>query len=540
MSTYVTPVPVLIVGAGAAGIATSALLAKHGVRSLLVEQRREVFLYPKARNLSFRSLEILRGLGLSDEVHAVADEISDMVVKPTLNSAEEASAVDVDAIFAPFGGLSPEPSAQYCPQSKLEPMLLAETRRRGSEVRYGTELSSFEQNDAGVTVVVRERDSGEIETVRADYLVAADGVHSPIRNSLGVTTSGYGALPIFVVFVYFKAPWRKFVPDLGDGDGVQVKNVDVNGIFLVVEGDLGMFITTYSPGKGETAAQFTPERCVELLTQAIGERVDVQVIEVASWQPYERVADQFRCGRVFLVGDAAHTMPPFKAGGANTAIQSADNLAWKLAAVLHGLAEPALLSTYHTERHPVGRFNARQSLTGPSLVFLRLDDDRPQLPPDEEAPIFAMLAGYQYRSAAVVSDEPPPSDPDAVSLVEELRGQPGTRVPHAWVRYGGERVSTLDLLGPWFTVLSGDERWRSAVTSVSAALDIPIAMHCIGDEVWAGATGLASDGALLVRPDAFVGWRADRLPDDPESKLRQALSRIVCRSPAGRSYGPQR
>jgi len=526
MSIHVTRVPVLIVGAGAAGIATSALLAKYGVRSLLVEKRREVFIYPKARNLSFRSLEILRGLGLSDEVRAVADGVSGMVVKPTLNSAEEAPAMDVDAIFAPFSGLSPEPPAQYCPQSKLEPMLLAETRRRGSEVRYGTELSSFEQDDAGVTVVVRDRESGETETVRADYLVAADGVHSPVRDSLGVTTSGYGALPIFVVFVYFKAPWRKFVPDLGDGDGVQVKNADVDGIFLVVEGDVGMFITTYLPGKGETAAQFTSERCAELLTQAIGERIDMQIIEVASWQPYEQVADQFHCGRIFLVGDAAHTMPPFKAGGANTAIQSADNLAWKLASVLNGLAEPALLGTYHTERHPVGRFNARQSLTGPSLALLRLDDDRPQLPPDEEAPMFALLAGYQYLSAAVVSDEPPPTDLDVVSLVEELRGQPGTRVPHAWVRDG---ISTLDLLGPGFTLLTGDERWCAAATWVSAALDVPITMHCISTQAWAAATGLEAAGALLVRPDAFVGWRVDELPEHPENELRLALSAILCR-----------
>ena len=270
-----THVPVLVVGAGVGGLATSALLAKQGVRSLLVEKRREVFIYPKARNLSFRSLEILRGLGLSDEVHKVADGVSDMVVKPTLNSAEEAPAMDIDAIFAPFSELSPEPPAQYCPQSKLEPMLLADTRRRGSEVRYGTELSSFEQDDAGVTVVVRERDSGETDTVRADYLIAADGVHSPIRDALGVTTAGYGALPIFVVFAYFKAPWRKFVPNLGDGDGVQVKNADVDGIFLVVEGDVGMFITTYLPGMGETAAQFTPERCAELLSRAIGERIDI-------------------------------------------------------------------------------------------------------------------------------------------------------------------------------------------------------------------------------------------------------------------------
>src|ERR1700741_2085026 len=245
-------VPVLIVGAGVGGLAMSALLAKHGVASLLVEKRREVFIYPKARNLSFRSLEILRGLGLADEVHAVADRVSDMVVKPTLNSDEEKLAIDIDAFFAGMDHLSPEPSVQYCPQSSLEPMLLAETRQRGSEVRYGTELRSFEQDDSGVPAVLRDLDSGEFQTVRADYLVAADGVRSPIRNRLGLNTSGHGALPIYVVFFYFRAPWRKFVAHLNDGDGVQVKNADVDGIFLVVQGDLGMFITTYFPSQGET------------------------------------------------------------------------------------------------------------------------------------------------------------------------------------------------------------------------------------------------------------------------------------------------
>ena len=171
-----THVPVLIVGAGAGGLAASALLAKHGVGSLVVEKRREVFIYPKARNLSFRSLEVLRGLGLADEVHAVADGVSDMFVRPTLNSDEEKLAIDIDSFFAGLDHLSPEPSAQYCPQSSLEPMLLAETRRRGGEVRYGTEICSLEQDDANVTAVLRDLDSGESQTVRAEYLVAGDGV----------------------------------------------------------------------------------------------------------------------------------------------------------------------------------------------------------------------------------------------------------------------------------------------------------------------------------------------------------------------------
>jgi hypothetical protein len=135
--------------------------------------------------------------------------------------------------------------------------------------------------------------------------------------------------------------------------------------------------------------------------------------------------------------------------------------------------------------------------------------------------MFELLIGYRYRSAAVVTGEVP-ADPDALQLVGELRGQPGTRLPHAWVADG---VSTLDLLGPGFTVLAGDERWRAAVTSASAALGIPLTMHCVGDAI----AGLPPEGALLVRPDDFVGWRCDEFPGDPENELRQALSAILCR-----------
>jgi hypothetical protein len=276
-----------------------------------------------------------------------------------------------------------------------------------------------------------------------------------------------------------------------------------------------------------------------VLTKAIGEQIDLEIIEVAAWQPCEQVADQFRCGRVFLVGDAAHTMPPFKAGGANTAIQSAHNLAWKLASVLRGLAGAALLATFHAERHPVGRFAARQSLTGPTAGLLRLEDDGPRLPPEEEASMFSLLVGYQYRSAAVVTGQPTPADPDAASLVEALRGQPGTRVPHVWVQRDGRRMSTLDLLGHDFTLLTAEDGapWAQAATAASAALGVPIVVHQIGrggdavdrDGAWAQATGLSPGGALLVRPDDFVGWRADQLPADPEHDLRHALSAILAR-----------
>ena len=300
-----------------------------------------------------------------------------------------------------------------------------------------------------------------------------------------------------------------------------------------------MFITTYYPERGETAAQFTPHRCRELILDAVGEDCDVEILQVAAWQPYEQVADQFRCRRVFLVGDSAHTMPPFKAGGANTAIQSAHNLAWKLAAVITGAAEPTLLDTFHAERHPVGRFSARQSLTGPTLAVLGLDKEGPGLPTDEEVPMFNLLIGYQYRSTAVLAGDSAIADPSRLLLVAGLRGQPGTRVPHAWLHRGDHRISTLDLLGPGFTVLTGDagDPWCASAAFASVALGVPVGAHRIGaasdivdvDGQWAARVGLTPEGALLVRPDDVVGWRVDNIPADPDGQLRQALSAILGR-----------
>jgi putative polyketide hydroxylase len=328
---------------------------------------------------------------------------------------------------------------------------------------------------------------------------------------------------------------------LGDGDGVQITNPDVNGIFIVAKGDLGVFAATYFPSGGETVDQFTPERCRQMLLAAIGAPIDVEIVDIGPWQPSEQVADQFRCGRVFLVGDSAHTMPPFKGGGANSAIESAHNLAWKVAAVLSGTAGPELLDTYHGERHPVGRFAARQSLTGPALSFFPSEDDRPKLPAEEDLPLFYMIAGYKYRSSAVVTDEAAPADPDAVQLVEteELRGEPGTRMPHAWVHGDGGRVSTLDLCGSGFTLFTGSAGtpWTKAADAASKSLGLSLDVRTIGadadirdvDGRWAELTALAPDAALLVRPDDFVAWRADTLPESPENALNQAMCRILSR-----------
>ena len=153
--------------------------------------------------------------------------------------------------------------------------------------------------------------------------------------------------------------------------------------------------------------------------------------------------------------------------------------------------------------------------------------------------MFSLLIGYQYRSAAVVTGQPATADPDAASLVNDLRGQPGTRVPHVWVQHDGRQVSTLDLVGHDFTLLASADGapWVQAAAAASVVLGVPIAVYRIGpagdaidpDGAWAQATGLAPSGALLVRPDDFVGWRADQLPADPDHALHQALSAVLAR-----------
>jgi putative polyketide hydroxylase len=536
----VTKRPVLVVGAGAGGLSAATLLAHHGIQSLLIDRRREIFVYPKARNLTFRSLEILRGVGLGPAVNASADHISNVVSKRTLSDAEVTPVWGAD-FFPSAEAMSPEPFGKYCPQSKLEPILLAESRRLGCDVRYGVELVSLHQDDAGVVATIKNFDSGMSQVVHANYLIAADGTHSHIRRKLGIATSGFGQLPIFVVFIYFRAPWRQFVPGLGDGDGVQINNARVTGMLLAAQDDLAVFAHTYFPGRGETVDRFTPAWCRELILEAVGTPIDIEIVDIAPWQPYEQVADQFSCGRVFLVGDSAHTMPPFKGGGANTAIHSAHNLAWKLAAVLNGAAGPELLDSYQAERRPVGLFAARQSLTGPGASLLELADDRPTLPAGEERPFFYMIAGYKYRSRAVVTNEPAPIDADQVQLVngQQLHGEPGTRLPHAWVQHNGERVSTLDLHGGGLRLFTGARGapWVSAATSVSESLDLPLDVYRIGPEEaiqdlegrWAQLTGLSPDAALLVRPDDFVGWRADTPPRSPADELRKVIRQIFAR-----------
>jgi hypothetical protein len=299
-----------------------------------------------------------------------------------------------------------------------------------------------------------------------------------------------------------------------------------------------VFGTGYAPQFGETLADFPPERCVELVRAAAGlpnaavafrPQIPGTDVTTLGFAIGAQVAQQYQAVRVFLAGDAAHIMPPAGGFGANTGIQDAHNLAWKLAAVLRGEAAPTLLDTYEAERRPVGLFTMGQAL---ARWGARVGDGAGD---DGERPLdYAAVAfGYRYRSAAVIG---PPADDRPAYAAAELRGQPGARAPHVWLELNGERISTIDLFGRGFVLLAGaaGADWVDAARSVTGAELWPYRIGEGGDLAdpmgrWAAAYGVAADGAVLARPDGFVAWRAEHGVDDPAAVLANAIAALLGR-----------
>ncbi|MET8486041.1 FAD-dependent monooxygenase [Streptomyces tendae] len=349
-------VPVLVVGGSLVGLSTSVFLGRLGVRHTLVERHAGTSIHPRGRGNNVRTMEIFRVAGTEPDIRRAAATLADnhgILQTPTLvGDAGEWLFKQID----PGNGLARFSPSSWClcSQNDLEPELLTHAANLGGDLRFGTELLSFEADTEGVTAIVKSRETGEHTTIRADYLVAADGPRSPVREQLGIGQSGPGDL-FHNVSITFRS--RRLADVVGDRRFIvcYLTEENADGALLPVDNrENWVFHAPWHPEQGETVEDFTDERCAAHIRRAIGDPdLDVEITGRAPWHAAQRVARSYRSGRVLLAGDSAHEMSPTGAFGSNTGIQDAHNLAWKLAAVLEGWAGEGLLDTYDMERRPV-------------------------------------------------------------------------------------------------------------------------------------------------------------------------------------------
>ncbi|MFI9805097.1 FAD-dependent oxidoreductase [Streptomyces sp. NPDC052301] len=539
-------VPVLVVGGSLVGLSLSLFLGRLGVPHMLVERHSGTSLHPRGRGNNVRTMELFRVAGIERDIKTAASLLSDnhgILQTPTLvGDAGEWLFREID----PGGGIARfSPTAWcLCSQNDLEPVLLKGARALGGDLRYFHELESFSQDPEGVTAYVRDRDSDDLYTVRADYLVAADGPRSPVRNRLAIGQSGPG--DIFAnVSVTFRS--KLLADTVGDRRFIccYLTSPEADGALLPVDNkEHWVFHAPWHPENGERLEEFTEERLQRHIRLAVGvPDLDVEVTGKASWRAAERVAERYRHDRVFLAGDSAHEMSPTGAFGSNTGIQDAHNLAWKLAAVLDGWAGPGLLETYDAERRPVAlATSARASARS-------VEHSHPGFAPapgiggGKRGGILNVVLGYRYPQGAVAGADP---DQDVVPDEMRLTGEPGSRAPHLWLRRSGERLSTLDLYERSLVLLSdagsaAGAAWQAAARRIAGTEGVRLDAYRIGagaraelrydaeGDDWAAAHGTSVDGAVLVRPDGFVAWRAEDAAADPEAALREAVTAVLRR-----------
>jgi 2-polyprenyl-6-methoxyphenol hydroxylase-like FAD-dependent oxidoreductase len=536
-------VPVLVVGGSLVGLSTSLFLGVHGVQHLVVERHPGTAIHPRAAYLMQRTVELFRWSGIEDEVLAAAER--EFVQNGAIVAVESLGGRELQYFFRNINEgvehLSPSPRI-FVTQIGLEPVLRERAAALGAHMRYSSELAWLKADDDGVTGMVRDRATGEERTVRAQYAVAAEGVHSPVRRRLGIGTQGHGTFSDSIT-IYFRADVR---PLLGDRNlsVVYVVNPRLQGFFrFSIDGQSGFLVVNTAvdaEGRRTTTVGATANEtdCVRYVREALGAPdLAVEIEDVQRWNAAAEWAQRFKAGRVLLAGDSAHVMPPTGGYGGNTGVHDAHNLAWKLAYVLDGRAGADLLETYEPERQPVARLTVEQAYT---RYVTRLD---PGLGTEGLLPVVddaAIDLGHRYRSDAITPDSA--GDPDADADWEDPRtptGRPGFRIPHVPLRRGGAELSTVDLVRTNPVLLTGPRgaAWTRGGEQAADRLRVPLDVHRVGEggELddggrFAAACGIGPDGAVLVRPDGFVAWRARGAVDDPVREFGTALARSLSRS----------
>jgi putative polyketide hydroxylase len=492
------------------------LLAKLGVRSVVIERRPSTAIHPKARAINVRSMEILRGLGIDDAVRNAGfrDGSVRFVGKDAVSPWREVVRSDdafseVDAL-----GLSPLTlNAVLCSQDAFEPVLRAAMEAQSLiDVRFGHHVTRWTQDDTGVALVVEHRASGDLLELRADYMIAADGANSRVRESLQIGLSGDESLQEAVSVLFRSDVLAKRT---GTETGfVYLDNPETVGKAIIAPVDSTGRAALLGRPQVMDRAPLDEIDWVAELKRAVGDpEQEFEILDVRMWTVAARVAETYQNGRIFLAGDATHVMPPYGGFNMNTGIQDVHNLAWKIAGVVQGWAAPSILDSYTPERRPVAEFNAAEAL----LNFGTHIGSASAAASKFRTPYFmhpGLDLGFVYPVIGTDDDAEAPTwdahqyRPDAA---------PGARAPHVWLRgTDSSKVSTIDLFGDRLVVLTNAGSTTS--DDVSAAIDgwaVPAVHLTIGeggdyqddDGTWGRIYGVREEGVIFVRPDGHVQAR---------------------------------
>jgi len=553
---------VLIVGSGPAGSSAALMLSTYGIPNVLVTKYRWLADTPRAHITNQRTMEILRDLGVEDEVTALAtpqDWMGNTVFCTSL-AGEELGRIRT-------WGTHPQRRADYTqaspssmcdmPQNLMEPILFGNACARGTRARLDTEYLSLTQDAEGVTATVRDRLDGREYQIRAKYLIGADGGRSKVAEDIGLPMEGRMGVAGSMNIV-FKADLSRFVAHRPSvlywvlQPGSNIGGIGMGLVRMVRPWNEWLIVWGYDIG--QPPPEVDDKVATEVAHKLIGDNtIPIEITSTSVWTVNHMFATRYAEGRVFCMGDAVHRHPPSNGLGSNTSIQDAYNLAWKLALVLKGQADSSLLDTYDAERAPIGRqivTRANRSIEefGPIFGALGLLDDRgfaqmranmearkaatPEAAAQREALRRAIAhkdyefnahgveMNHRYSSAAVVPDgTPEPDFPRDRELYYHPTTWPGARLPHAWLGQNGRQVSTLDLVGKGhFSLLTGigGGAWKQAAEKLAQETGVPVRVFVIGPGQayedlfgdWATIRGVAEDGCVLVRPDMHVAWRA--------------------------------
>jgi 2,4-dichlorophenol 6-monooxygenase len=572
---------VLIVGSGPAGSAAALFLSSYGVKNIVLTKYRWTANTPRAHITNQRTIEILRDMGLEAEVMAKATpqhQMGDTVFCTSL-AGEELARLHTWGTHpqrkADFDLASPS-SICDIPQDLLEPIILGNAAARGTRIRFDSEYLSLEQDADGVTATVRDRLTDTTYQIRAKYLIGADGGRSKVAQDIGLPMEGRmdvaGSMNII-----FEADLSKYVAHRPSvlywvlQPGSNIGGIGMGLVRMVRPWTRWLSIWGYDIN--EPAPQLTDDEAIKIVHNLIGDdSIPITIESTSIWSVNHMYATRYANGRVFCMGDACHRHPPSNGLGSNTSIQDAYNLAWKLALVLQGKADTALLESYNDERAPVGkqivnRANKSIGEFGPifdALGLLETSDPQQMVANmairKEDSPRGAearsklrsaielknyefnchgVELGQRYHSSAVVEDgTPEPAYTRDAELYYHPTTWPGARLPHCWLQHAGEKVSTLDLVGKGrFTLLTGigGSTWKQAAAEVSAQTGVEIACYEIGPgrdahdiyDDWARLREIDESGCVLVRPDAHVAYRSQRVAEDCSAELSRAMAQIL-------------